>query len=171
MKYWKTYPKERRDTLALQLRIYSAEPGLLALSRRLERSPHTVHKEREGKVIEFQEFFITDIVEFMRGDGLKVGYVVAENEDEIMAWTISLPSRKHRSYSKRLPSILAVEVPEERGKPPQGGLWRVRNRKWTYLINRPDDVNLFPAGANLASTGEVILWGCVCNPMRLSRRG
>ncbi len=31
--------------------------------------------------------------------------------------------------------------------------------------------SLFPAGANLASTGEVILWGYVCNPMRLSRRG
>jgi hypothetical protein len=30
--------------------------------------------------------------------------------------------------------------------------------------------NLFPAGANLTSAGEVILWGCVCNPMRLSRR-
>ena len=31
--------------------------------------------------------------------------------------------------------------------------------------------NLFPAGANLASTGEVILWGYVCDPMRLRRRG
>ena len=31
--------------------------------------------------------------------------------------------------------------------------------------------NLFPAGANLASTGEVLLWGYVCDPMRLSRRG
>jgi bifunctional N-acetylglucosamine-1-phosphate-uridyltransferase/glucosamine-1-phosphate-acetyltransferase GlmU-like protein len=44
-------------------------------------------------VIEFQEFFITDIVEFMRGDGLKVGYVVAENEDEIMG-VDDLPSLK-----------------------------------------------------------------------------
>ena len=30
--------------------------------------------------------------------------------------------------------------------------------------------SLFPAGANLASTGEVILWGYVCNPMSLRRR-
>src|SRR5512134_2399163 len=31
--------------------------------------------------------------------------------------------------------------------------------------------NYFPAGANLASTGEVILWGYVCDPMSLWRRG
>jgi hypothetical protein len=35
----------------------------------------------------------------------------------------------------------------------------------------PMMLSLFPAGANLASTGEVFLWGYVCNPMRLSRRG
>ena len=57
------------------------------------------------------------------------------------------------------------------GRLPGGGLWRARNRKWTYLINRPDDLNLCPVGANLSSTGEVILWGYVCDPMRLSRRG
>jgi hypothetical protein len=31
--------------------------------------------------------------------------------------------------------------------------------------------SLFPAGANLTSTGAVILWGYVCNPMTLLRRG
>ena len=35
----------------------------------------------------------------------------------------------------------------------------------------PMMLNLFPAGANLTSTGEVILWGYVCNPMMLLRRG
>jgi hypothetical protein len=34
----------------------------------------------------------------------------------------------------------------------------------------PITSSLFPAGANLTSTGEVILWGYVGNPMRLSRR-
>jgi len=38
-------------------------------------------------------------------------------------------------------------------------------------LTAPMISNLFPAGANLASTGEVILWGYVCNPMRLLRRG
>jgi hypothetical protein len=94
-KYWKTYPKERRDNLTIcNSGIYSARTrDFLPYLARLERSPHTVHKEREGKVIELQEFFITDLVEFMRGDGLKVGYVVAENEDEIMG-VDDLPSLK-----------------------------------------------------------------------------
>ncbi len=94
-KYWKTYPKERRDNLTIcNSGIYSARTkDFLPYLARLEGSPHTVHKEREGKVIELQEFFITDIVEFMRGDGLKVGYVVAENEDEIMG-VDDLPSLK-----------------------------------------------------------------------------
>jgi len=35
----------------------------------------------------------------------------------------------------------------------------------------PMMLSLYPAGANLGLAGEVILWGCVCNPMRLSRRG
>jgi hypothetical protein len=38
-------------------------------------------------------------------------------------------------------------------------------------LTAPMILNLFPAGANLASTGEVILWGYVCNPMMSSRRG
>jgi bifunctional UDP-N-acetylglucosamine pyrophosphorylase / glucosamine-1-phosphate N-acetyltransferase len=85
-KYWKTYSKERRDQLTIcNSGIYATrtETFLPYLSR-LEESPHTVHKEREGKVVEFHEFFITDVVEFMRKDGLKIGYIVAENEDEIM---------------------------------------------------------------------------------------
>jgi hypothetical protein len=35
----------------------------------------------------------------------------------------------------------------------------------------PMILSLYPAGANLASTGEVILWGYLCNPMTLLRRG
>jgi bifunctional UDP-N-acetylglucosamine pyrophosphorylase/glucosamine-1-phosphate N-acetyltransferase len=85
-KYWKTYSKERRDQLTIcNSGIYAARTkDFLPYLSRLEESPHKVHKEREGQVVEFQEFFITDIVEFMHRDGLKVGYVVAENEDEIM---------------------------------------------------------------------------------------
>jgi hypothetical protein len=35
----------------------------------------------------------------------------------------------------------------------------------------PMILNLFPAGAKLTSTGEVILWGYVDDPMSLRRRG
>jgi bifunctional UDP-N-acetylglucosamine pyrophosphorylase / glucosamine-1-phosphate N-acetyltransferase len=85
-KYWKTYSKERSDQLTVcNSGIYAARTKhFLPYLSRLEANPHTVHKEREGKVVEFQEFFITDIVEFMRQDGLEVGYIVAENEEEVM---------------------------------------------------------------------------------------
>ena len=85
-KYWKTYSKERQDQLTLcNSGIYAARThALLPYLSRLAGSPHRVLKEREGQVVEFQEFFMTDIVEFMRHDGTRAGYLVAENEDEIM---------------------------------------------------------------------------------------
>jgi hypothetical protein len=38
-------------------------------------------------------------------------------------------------------------------------------------LTAPIILNLSPAGANLTSTGDVILWGYVCNPMTFLRRG
>jgi bifunctional UDP-N-acetylglucosamine pyrophosphorylase/glucosamine-1-phosphate N-acetyltransferase len=85
-KYWRTYPREKQNQLTIcNSGIYAARTrDFLPYLSRLEGNPHTVHKERGGKVVELQEFFITDMVEFMCRDGLKVGYMVAENEDEIM---------------------------------------------------------------------------------------
>ena len=37
-------------------------------------------------------------------------------------------------------------------------------------LTAPMMLNYFPAGANLASTGEVILWGYVCDPMSLREK-
>ena len=50
----------------------------------LGKRPHTVSKERDGKLLEVEEFFITDLVELMNKDGLKIGYVIAGDEDEVM---------------------------------------------------------------------------------------
>jgi hypothetical protein len=38
-------------------------------------------------------------------------------------------------------------------------------------LTAPMILNLFPAGANLTSIGEVILWGYLDDPMSLRRRG
>jgi bifunctional N-acetylglucosamine-1-phosphate-uridyltransferase/glucosamine-1-phosphate-acetyltransferase GlmU-like protein len=37
-----------------------------------------------GKTIEVKEYFITDLVEYMHEDGVQVGYVMAEDEQEVM---------------------------------------------------------------------------------------
>ena len=50
----------------------------------LQKRPHIVSKERNGKTVEVEEFFITDLVELMNRDGLKTGYSISGNEDEII---------------------------------------------------------------------------------------
>jgi bifunctional UDP-N-acetylglucosamine pyrophosphorylase/glucosamine-1-phosphate N-acetyltransferase len=85
-KYWKTYPKTRLGQLRIcNSGIYAARRhDLIPYLSVLEKRPHTVRKEREGKTVEVQEFFLTDLVELMHGDGLRVTCVVAESEDEVM---------------------------------------------------------------------------------------
>ena len=47
----------------------------------------------------------------------------------------------------------------------------VRNRNWTCLINRPDDLKSFPGRCKpCLNRREVILWGYVCNPMTLCEK-
>ena len=43
-----------------------------------------VHKERNGHRVPIQEYFITDLVEFMTADSLSVGYAVAAEETETL---------------------------------------------------------------------------------------
>ena len=50
----------------------------------LASRPHKVQKEIDGKLREVKEYFITDIVEYMNNDGLPVGFVISDNEDEVM---------------------------------------------------------------------------------------
>lgn len=46
--------------------------------------PQIVYKEISGKTTPIEEFFITDLVEYLVDDGKSVGYSLAENEDETM---------------------------------------------------------------------------------------
>ena len=85
-KYWRTYSKERQEQLKIcNSGIYAArKKDLIRYLSVLEKKPHIVSKERDGRMIDVEEFFITDLVELMRGDGLELGYVIAEEEDEVM---------------------------------------------------------------------------------------
>jgi bifunctional UDP-N-acetylglucosamine pyrophosphorylase/glucosamine-1-phosphate N-acetyltransferase len=46
--------------------------------------PQIVHKEINGKITAIEEFFITDLIEYMVDDGQPVGYLLAEDENETM---------------------------------------------------------------------------------------
>ena len=85
-KYWKDYPASRQAALTIcnsgiyALRIEALARYLPVLASR----PQIVHKEIDGCVTPIEEFFITDLIEFMVGDGLSVGYTVSEDETEAM---------------------------------------------------------------------------------------
>lgn len=85
-KYWREFPPDMQARLRIcNSGIYAArKQELLPYLSLLEKHPHKVLKEREGKMVEIEEFFITDLVELMRADGVKVSYVVAEDEHEVM---------------------------------------------------------------------------------------
>ena len=85
-KYWREFPKEKQAALDV------CNTGIYAVSRDkliryieiLGRNPHWVIKEREGRMVKVEEYFITDLIEWMHKDGLSVGYVLAQDEDEVM---------------------------------------------------------------------------------------
>ena len=85
-KYWNTYSEERQRTFRLcNSGIYAArKKDLLQYLLVLAAKPHKVHKEINGKLTLVREYFITDLVEYMCEGGLPVGYVTAENEEEVM---------------------------------------------------------------------------------------
>ena len=85
-KYWKDYSGERQKQFEIcNSGIYAVrKDDLLRYLSILEKRPHMVLKERGGKTVEVEEFFITDLVELIHGDDLKVGYVIAKDEDEVM---------------------------------------------------------------------------------------
>lgn len=103
-KYWSAFPEEEQAQLGIcNSGIYAARrKELTRYLGRLENMPHRIEKEREGRTVEIEEFFITDLVELMRTDGLKVGYVVAENEKEVMGLDDLQSLRAAQEYFKEL---------------------------------------------------------------------
>jgi bifunctional UDP-N-acetylglucosamine pyrophosphorylase/glucosamine-1-phosphate N-acetyltransferase len=85
-KYWKTYPKEKHTRLRIcNSGIYAARKSdLLRYLSILESKPQIVRKEVSGQWVEFEEFFITDLIEYMSADGLAVGCVITDEATETM---------------------------------------------------------------------------------------
>ncbi len=85
-KYWKAYPAEIQKALTI------CNSGIYAVTRQalstylpiLESRPQIVHKEVEGQMTAIEEYFITDLIEYMVKEGRSVGYHVASDETETM---------------------------------------------------------------------------------------
>jgi len=84
--YWNTYPDDEQKRLNIcNGGIYAIKrDALLKYLKLLSAQPHIVIKERDSKKVEIKEYFITDMVEMMYNDGLKTGYAVAGDENEVM---------------------------------------------------------------------------------------
>lgn len=85
-RYWKDYPLERQAHFEVcNSGIYGARRStLLKYLKKLRQRPHEVEKERNGRMVLVEEYFITDLVELMNNDGLTVGFVVVDEEKEVM---------------------------------------------------------------------------------------
>jgi len=85
-KYWRALSEDRQSLLdVFNSGIYaSRREELLTYIPVLRSRPHKVFKERNGKTVELEEFFLTDLVEYMVEDGLSVGFAVARDEEEVM---------------------------------------------------------------------------------------
>ncbi len=85
-RYWNKYPEERKQALSIcNSGIYAAKKeALLRYLPVLASRPHFVPKEIDGKLRVVKEFFITDLIEYMHDDGLSIGYIIAEDEEEVM---------------------------------------------------------------------------------------
>jgi bifunctional UDP-N-acetylglucosamine pyrophosphorylase/glucosamine-1-phosphate N-acetyltransferase len=85
-KYWSAFPNAAQQRMEIcNSGIYAARrKDLLPYLSVLRSRPHVVSKERDGAMIQLEEYFITDLVEFLDHDGKSVGCIVAEDEEEVM---------------------------------------------------------------------------------------
>ena len=85
-KYWKDFSAEDQKRLRIcNSGIYAARrESLLQSLSVLAARPHVVQKEVNGVVCDQEEFFITDLVEYLPQEGHSVGYIVSNNENEVM---------------------------------------------------------------------------------------
>jgi len=85
-RYWREYPIERQVRFEVfNAGIYAARRlPLLSYIKELEKRPHLVQKERGGRMVTVEEYFITDLVELMANDGLSAGFAMTEREQEVM---------------------------------------------------------------------------------------
>ena len=102
--YWSAFPKETQDRMEIcNSGIYAARrKELIPYLDLLSRKPHIVSKERDGLVVQLEEYFITDLVEFLAHDANRVGYIVAKDEEEVMGVDdLSALLRAQEEFRKR----------------------------------------------------------------------
>jgi bifunctional N-acetylglucosamine-1-phosphate-uridyltransferase/glucosamine-1-phosphate-acetyltransferase GlmU-like protein len=103
-KYWRDFGQERQAALQYcNAGVYAVRrSALVPYLERLAAHPHSVRKQRGDVWETIEEYFLTDLVEMMSADGIRVGYGVAA-EDEVMGVDTPEALRAaQRCYAERL---------------------------------------------------------------------
>lgn len=103
-KYWSEYPMEKRRELRFcNAGVYAVDRRvLLKYLDRLAQEPHYVRKQRDGKWVDVEEYFLTDMVEMMSRDALNIGMVEAPEEEVMGVDTPETLMKAQSLYRKRL---------------------------------------------------------------------
>ncbi|RJR20094.1 MAG: MobA-like NTP transferase domain containing protein [Desulfobacteraceae bacterium] len=104
-KYWSILSCEKQSELFLaNAGIYAGRREIiLGYLPAMESRPHVVLKNINGLEKEIREYFITDLVEIMRADGRSTGYIVAQDEQEVMGVDdLAALTRAQEIFSARL---------------------------------------------------------------------
>jgi bifunctional UDP-N-acetylglucosamine pyrophosphorylase/glucosamine-1-phosphate N-acetyltransferase len=85
-KFWKDYSSQRKELLTIcNSGIYAVrKTALTHYLPILASRPQIVQKEINGQMTDIEEFFFTDLIEFMAQDGKRVGFHVVDDEFETM---------------------------------------------------------------------------------------
>jgi bifunctional UDP-N-acetylglucosamine pyrophosphorylase/glucosamine-1-phosphate N-acetyltransferase len=85
-KFWKDYPPQRQALLKVcNSGIYAVRKSELARYLPILASrPQIVQKQVNGRMMDIEEYFFTDLIEFMVKDGKRVGFHVVADEFETM---------------------------------------------------------------------------------------
>jgi len=108
-KYWRAFPEKKQKALPVcNSGIYAAKrETLLRYLSILAKRPHKVQKEIDGEQKVVEEFFITDLVEYMNDDGLKIGHIIADDEEEVMGVDdLSALKRAQTIFRKRAETVI-----------------------------------------------------------------
>ncbi|WP_372680910.1 NTP transferase domain-containing protein [Desulfosarcina sp.] len=105
-KYWKDYPADRQDSLTVcNSGIYAVRGTVLAdYLPILASRPQMVQKQVNGRMTDIEEYFFTDLIEFMVNDGKPVGFHVVDDEFETMGIDdVAALEKAQAIYRNRIP--------------------------------------------------------------------
>lgn len=113
-KFWRKFsPEDQAHFTTCNSGIYAARREvLLTYLSVLASTPRTVVKEVNGRPVPIEEYFLTDIVEHMVGDGRAVAYAVMENENEAMG-VDDLPALKRAQDYFRVQEAVSHDAYDE----------------------------------------------------------